>query len=271
MSTNAIRKNGSVAVQQKVGGQPDYAKLANEQLHHEMLDARNGLFEKCLITQKYAAEVLVPLCEAIIARYKMQGVAAKDRPNGKPTVEAYFRSIHLNYNTVRSWIHRKRLQTEMFQPKKPKNGKRGNGNDKVRHLTELEARLLGTASAGHDLVKAIRHGGNVDEAAKDFLEHAPTPERIEEYIERPVDSAAERLKGLTSKNLAKGLATEIARLAGDSGNGECVRICGNGKGSIRYENKTDSFYFTVRVQNQQQANDEGRAIELAKGVAGSAQ
>jgi hypothetical protein len=53
-----------------------------------------------------------------ISRYKMQGVAAKDRPNGKPTVAAYFRSIKLNYSTVRSWIHRKRLGTGLFDPRK---------------------------------------------------------------------------------------------------------------------------------------------------------
>src|SRR5258706_1400849 len=65
-------------------------------------------------------------------------------------------------------------------------------------LTELEARLLGTASAGHDLVRALKQGGNVDAAVKDFLEHAPTPERIEEFIERPV-AQADKLRGLTSE------------------------------------------------------------------------
>lgn len=156
MSTNAIMKKSSVAAQQKVGTKVDYAKLTNAELHQETQAARNTLFGKCVDTQKYAAEVLVPACEAIIARYKMQGVAPKGRPNGKPTVEAYFKSIDLNYNTVRSWIHRKRLQTEMFQSTNGKLGKKG--ADAVRHLTELEARLLGTASAGHDLVKAIKQG-----------------------------------------------------------------------------------------------------------------
>src|SRR5437879_5028472 len=108
MSTSAIMKKSSVAMQQRVGTKVDYAKLTNAELHQEMLAARNTMFEKCLDTHKYAADVLAPACEAIIARYKMQGVAAKDRPNGKLTVEAYFKSIDLNYSTVRSWIHRKR-------------------------------------------------------------------------------------------------------------------------------------------------------------------
>ena len=61
----------------------------------------------------------------------------------------------------------------------------------------LEARLLATASAGHDLVKAFKQGGNVDEAIKEFEENAPTPERIEEYIEhRPVKVVATELEKL---------------------------------------------------------------------------
>jgi hypothetical protein len=116
----------------------------------------------------------------------MPGVGAKDRPNGKPTVEAYFRSIKLNYSTVRSWIHRRRLSTEMFDLQKAtSNGKVGN----VPTITQFEALLLGAASAGHDLANAIRQGGNLDEAVREFEDHALTPERIEEYIQRPVKVA----------------------------------------------------------------------------------
>ena len=201
MSTNANTKNTSVALQQKSHTEVAYARLTNNQLHQEMLAARDCFLQRCVETHDYAVDVLIPACKEIIARYKMQGVSAKDRPSGKPTVDAYFKSIGLNYNNVRSWIHRKKLQTEMFQPKKPKNGNGGNG-EKIFHLTELEARLLGTASAGHDLVKAIKQGGNVDEAIKDFEEHAPTPERLEEYIERPVKVAT---------------ATEVEKLA--------IRLC----------------------------------------------
>jgi hypothetical protein len=186
MSTKGNTRNSSVAAQQKPGNELHLAKLTNAQLHKEMLEVRNDFFSRCVETQAYAADRLLPVCAAIIQSYRMQGVAPKDRPNGKPTVEAYCRSINLNYSTVRSWLHRKRLQTEMFETHKP--GGR-NGGDKVPHLTLLEARLLGTASAGHDLVKAIRQGGNVGEAVREFEDHAPTCERIEEYIERPMTVA----------------------------------------------------------------------------------
>ena len=175
MITNAIMKKSSVAAQQKAC--VDFRKLNNEQLHHEMLDARNKFYQRCSEAHDYAVDALIPACEALIARYKMQGVPEKDRPNGKPTVESYFKSIDLNYNTGRSWIHRKRLQTEMFRSGS-RRGKDCGLKDRVPHLTQLEARLLGTASAGHDLVKAIKHGGNVEDAMNDFLAHAPTPERI---------------------------------------------------------------------------------------------
>ena len=247
MSTNAIMKKSSVAAQQKEC--VDFGKLNNEQLHHEMLDARNKFYQRCSEAHDYAVDALIPACEAIIARYKMQGVAAKDRPNGKLTVEAYFKSIDLNYNTVRSWIHRKRLQTEMFQTEKRTDGKKG--DSKIRHLTELEARLLGTASAGHDLVKAIKQGGNVDEAVKEFLNHAPTPERIEEYIERPVSDTAHKLKGMAPEKIARTLSDEVARLVEESGNEKRVRICGDGKDSICYDRDADCFSFTVRVEKQE--------------------
>jgi hypothetical protein len=183
-----IARNASVAMQQKTGqAVGKHSALPTDQLHQATLSARNALFEKCVETHKHAVEVLLPYCEEIIRRYKMQGVAAKDRPDGKPTVDAYFKSISLNYNNVRSWIHRKKLSSEMFQPKQSKSW---NKSGETPHLTYLEAKLLGTAHAGHDLVKAIKHNGNVDAAIKEFKHYAPTPERIEEYIARPVTVAA---------------------------------------------------------------------------------
>lgn len=186
-------ENTSVALQQKPESAPDeeedflvlthqvdYFALTNDQLHRETLTARVGLYQRCVEIHSYALEVLVPACQEIIARFKMQGVAAEDRPNRQPTVEAYFRSIDLNYNTVRSWIHRKKLQTEMFVMPKP---------------SRLETKLLNTASAGHALVNAIRHGGNVDEAVKAFKDAAPAPQRdfCEEQIERPLEGALSTL------------------------------------------------------------------------------
>jgi hypothetical protein len=186
-------------------------------LHLETLDARDKFFKKCDGAEKYAINVLLPYCEEIIRRYKMQGVAAKDRPNGKPTVDAYFRSINLNYNTVRSWIYRKRLSTEMFQSRKSKSW---NKAGRESHLTQLESKLLGTAAAGHDLIKAIKNGGNVEAAIKDFEEHAPTLERIDKYIERPVEvltSEVEKLAILLCKLIGDDAKQrpQIRALAGD--------------------------------------------------------
>jgi hypothetical protein len=204
MSTKTNTKDGSVASQQKSCTEVQFPKLTNGQLHKRMLEVRNDFYNRCVETQDYAIHMLLPACIEVIARYKMQGVAAEDRPNGKPTVEAYFRSIKLNYNTVRSWIRRKRLTTDMFVPDRATSN---NPDGRVPYLSQLEARLLATASAGHDLVKAIKQGGNVDQAVMEFEDHAPTPERIEEYIERPVKVAttevekmAVRLCKLIEKN-----------------------------------------------------------------------
>ena len=60
------------------------------------------------------------------------------------------------------------------------------GMDKTPELTDLEHRLLGTAAAGHELVKAFRQGGNVDAAIEEFLDSAPTPERLVELSDRPM-------------------------------------------------------------------------------------
>jgi hypothetical protein len=174
-------------MQQRSGsGVGKYAKLAPDQLHQQTLKARETFFKMWVGAEAYAIDVLLPYCEEVIQRYKMPGVGAKDRPNGKPTVEAYFRSINLNYSTVRTWIRRKRLSTEMFVSEKTTS----NGKDGKVPITQFEALLLGAASAGHTLANAIRRGGNLDEAVREFEDHALTPERIEEYIQRPVKVAA---------------------------------------------------------------------------------
>jgi hypothetical protein len=195
-----------------------HATLTPDQLHLEMLNARDTLYSKCVETEMYIIDVLLPYCEEVIERYSQPG-ASKNRIDGKPTVEAYFKSIDLNYNTVRSWIHRRRLQTEMFE--QPKKKLTGSKSEKPPHLTQLEAKLLGTASAAHEMVKAIKQGGNVDAAIRDFERNAPTPERIEEYVERPVrnddvtevEKLAIRICKLIDKNDPKHSQTilELAR------------------------------------------------------------
>jgi hypothetical protein len=54
------------------------------------------------------------------------------------------------------------------------------------HLTPLEAKLLYAASSAHGVVKAVRQGGNLDEAIAEFEQNAPTPEKLTEYAERRV-------------------------------------------------------------------------------------
>lgn len=195
MTKKANAQIACVAMQQRSGGGvTKYAEINPTQLHQQTLKAREAFFKMCVGAETYAVDVLLPYCEEIIARYRMPGVGAKDRPNGKPTVEAYFRSIKLNYSTVRSWLHRKNKNltiTEIFGPEKTASH---NKNGKSPDLTKLEAKLLATASAGHDLVKAIRQGGNLDEAVREFENYAPTPDRIEKYIERPVQVAATELE-----------------------------------------------------------------------------
>jgi hypothetical protein len=185
MTKKVDAKITSVALQHRSeGGVTKYAKLNPAQLHQQTLNAREAFFKMCVGAETYAVDVLLPYCEEIIARYRMPGVGAKDRPNGKPTVEAYFRSIKLNYSTVRSWIHRKRLSTEMFNPQKA-----ASNDGTLPTITQFEALLLGTASAGHYLANAIRQGRNLDDAVRDFEDHALRPERIEEHIQRPVKVA----------------------------------------------------------------------------------
>lgn len=90
--------------------------------------------------------------------------------------------------TWQKWVEQKKelvgsLSTVKRLLRGNQKKKRG---EKIPELSQLEARLLGAASAGYDIVKAIQQGGNVDAAIQEFRKAAPSPERIEEFIERPV-------------------------------------------------------------------------------------
>jgi len=86
------------------------------------------------------------------------------------------------------------------------------------HLTQLEAKLLDTASRAHGIVKAVKQGGNLDEAIAEFESNAPTPEKLVEYAERPVkpslgDVAAQPNKQSSNLRVAdKPLNAEEAKL-----------------------------------------------------------
>jgi hypothetical protein len=83
--------------------------------------------------------------------------------------------------------------------------------------------------AGHDLVKAIKANGNVEDAIRQFENNAATPERIEEYIERPVTSLTSDLEKLSTGTVltvgGKELAVKNIRIA-TKGDGEThVFLC----------------------------------------------
>jgi hypothetical protein len=94
--------------------------------------------------------------------------------------------------TWQKWVEQKKdLLGSLSTVKRALRGDRKKKRSKkLPELSQLEARLLGAASAGHDLVKAIQQSGNVDAVVKEFLKAAPSPERIEEFIERPVQPTA---------------------------------------------------------------------------------
>ena len=131
-----ITLNATVALQQS---QPDllpfdnqYACLTDEELHRKVIAATQQFQLCCFEVARHAEAalrrrlvILIPLCEEAVERYKMLGVAARDRAYGQPTVEQYFASIKLNHNTVRSWFYRypellrKQLLKAPFTPDKP--------------------------------------------------------------------------------------------------------------------------------------------------------
>jgi hypothetical protein len=89
---------------------------------------------------------------------------------------------------------------------------------KPKHLTPLEARLIDAAQAAHVVVTAHKSGGNVDEAIKDFTTVAPTPEKLDEFLERPVHKpsvAAEIKLDKQVKSLLKG-ETDVAANAAEN-------------------------------------------------------
>lgn len=51
-------------------------------------------------------------------------------------------------------------------------------------LTYKECRLLGALTAANDIVKAVEHGGDVNEAMREYKKCAPTSERLDEWMEQ---------------------------------------------------------------------------------------
>jgi hypothetical protein len=181
-----------VAMQQKQpDSTPKLTELDPNQLHERTASARELLYQKWNGTEKFISDEVVPLCEEIIHRYRQPGVTGTFRLNGKPTVEQYFRSINLSYNTVRSWIHRKNrrraLLANPLQADRPKKsgGAPGKGGKPEHELTLLEAKLLANADDGHDLIDTIRASGltlppPLQEAIAHIEENYPR-DRVQEW------------------------------------------------------------------------------------------
>jgi hypothetical protein len=91
---------------------------------------------------------------------------------------------------------------------------------KPKHLTSLEAKLIDATSAAHELVTAHKAGGNVDEAIKDFTKVAPTPEKLEQYLERPLPKQSvadeEKLGKQVKSTLLKGETDVAANVAANA-------------------------------------------------------
>ncbi len=164
----------TVAVQQMFTIDRQYERLTAAEMHCEMLKVAHEDAKLTKQSNDYRAKYTVPACFAIINRYRKQGVAAKDRPNGQPTVEAYFRSINLNYSTVRSWIRRYRGITIRAASRSPKRSSRK--PDPV--LRASEQRLLGYL---HSLMLYADDRENGLTPKKPDL---PTYETLNRWIER---------------------------------------------------------------------------------------
>jgi len=206
----SMENEGSVALQQKSSDGIELRELTDEQLHQTTLEFRDGAFVRCKEANVYFFDNLIPACKEIINRYKQQGRGIKHRLNDQPTIRAYFKSINLNYNTVRSWIHRRRFANKLrsgdlfLSPPKPKasakQGKHTGGNNlKPRHLSPLEHRLLGAVEYAHDLVDAYRKNANVEEAIQEFGKIAPTKEKIGEYLDRPLQRESDSFRSMVAQ------------------------------------------------------------------------
>lgn len=90
-----------------------YSGHTPEALHAAILEAKKAFEAAQDESESHAHEKLLPALDEAIRRYKQPGKGGEYRMNGCPTVKEYFKSIGLNYDTVRSWKSRaqKRLLT----------------------------------------------------------------------------------------------------------------------------------------------------------------
>lgn len=143
--------------------------------------------------------------DVIIALVKVQAILSQRgkekmrRAAGiKQTWTQYYESFQKEFNfglTLRAVQYKIRELAGQKRERKCKECHKAGGHAKScsrysqpapPHLTQLEARLLDTASCAHEIVKAVRQAGNVEAAIADFEKNAPAPDKLVEYAERPV-------------------------------------------------------------------------------------
>jgi len=145
----------SVSMKQKSQSQTVTVSPVEDQLHRQMMAARDELFTRCVGVESYIKDELLPLCKEVIEHYKQPG--RKCRLNGMPTVAAYFKSIKLNYSTVRIWIHREKLRAAILPTLQLGNGRTKGGSNGTKpeklHLNRAETDTL--IETGHLLGEIV--------------------------------------------------------------------------------------------------------------------
>jgi len=157
-----------------------------------------------------------------------EGERATKRQKGESLWMAYFRWCKQTYTLkmcLRSAINK---MDELMGKKLCTHCKKEKGHtpscpkykDRTpKHLTSLEARLIDATQAAHGVVTAHNAGGNVDEAIKGFTKIAPTPEKLGEFLDRPVQQPSvadeNKLDKQVKSTLFKG-ETDVAANAAEN-------------------------------------------------------
>jgi hypothetical protein len=106
MARKQNTNQASVALATEASATMIYGDHTPEALHTVILEAKKAFEATRDKSESLAHEKLLPALDEAIRRYKHPGTGAAYRMNDCPTVEKYFESIGLKYNTVRSWKFR---------------------------------------------------------------------------------------------------------------------------------------------------------------------
>jgi len=125
-----------------------------EGLHLAILEAKEAFEAAREQADAYAYEKLLPALDEAIRRYRQPGKGAAFRMNNCPTVEEYFESIGLNYDTVRSW--KLRSKERLLKTATDAGTRRGPQKLDFRKATTPDGHP--TSEAVSALHKSIRRG-----------------------------------------------------------------------------------------------------------------